>query len=257
MSKIKTLIILLSILLYTNTTAQLAWYPITQQTKPWARWWWLGSAVNQKDLSWNMQSYQAAGLGGLEITPIYGIKGYEKQFIPYLSPQWADVLKYTLKEAKRLDLGIDLANTSGWPFGGPWINNTHESKRMFWKTFELKGGEKLNETLSFLQPPILRAIGTAHKINELKNPIESNENLQLMAIDQVRFERNIPLHTLMAYDEKGKAIDLTKQVDVNGKLNWTAPAESNWKLYAIFQGEHGKMVELAGPGGEVLVIDHV
>jgi len=49
--------------------------------EPWARWWWQGSAVNKKDLKANMQDYQAAGLGGLEITPIYGVYGYEKQFI--------------------------------------------------------------------------------------------------------------------------------------------------------------------------------
>jgi hypothetical protein len=31
------------------------------------------------------------------------------------------MLKYTLQEAKRLDMGIDLANATGWPFGGPWV----------------------------------------------------------------------------------------------------------------------------------------
>ncbi|MCB9247540.1 MAG: hypothetical protein H6613_02915 [Ignavibacteriales bacterium] len=38
-------------------------------------------------------------------------------------------------------------------------------------------------------------------------------------------------------------------------LNWTAP-KGKWKLYAIFQGWHGKMVERAGKGGEGNVIDH-
>ena len=53
----------------------------------------------------------------------------------------------------------------------------------------------------------------------------------------------------MAYSDSGDAVDLTSSVDSDGKLNWTSP-EGNWKLYAVFQGWHGKMVERAGPGAE-------
>jgi hypothetical protein len=48
---------------------------------------------------------------------------------------------------------------------------------------------------------------------------------------------------------------LTNKVDAEGKLDWTA-GTGTWKLYAIFEGSHGKMVERAGPGGEGNVIDH-
>jgi len=72
--------------------AQLKWPSVTKTTKPWTRWWWEGSAVNKTDLTWNLEQYQKAGLGGVEITPIYGIYGYEKQFIEFLSPQWMQVL---------------------------------------------------------------------------------------------------------------------------------------------------------------------
>src|SRR5687768_18118425 len=90
--------------------AQVKWPEVTKQTKPWTRWWWEGSAVNKKDLTWNLEQYKQAGLGGVELTPIYGVKGEEKKFIDFLSPGWMDVFKYTLDETKRLDLGIDLAN---------------------------------------------------------------------------------------------------------------------------------------------------
>ena len=59
----------------------------------------------------------------------------------------------------------------------------------------------------------------------------------------------------MGYSEDGKVVDLTSKVDKEGTLQWTAP-EGNWKLYAVFSGWHGKMVERAGPGGEGNVIDH-
>ena len=34
-----------------------------------------------------MRKYQEANLGGLEITPIYGIHGYEDRFKDFLSPE--------------------------------------------------------------------------------------------------------------------------------------------------------------------------
>lgn len=238
-----------------GANAQITWPGITNQTKPWARWWWEGSAVNKKDLTWNMENLHSAGLGGMEITPIYGVKGRESEFIQYLSPKWVDMLKYTLQEAKRLDMGIDLANATGWPFGGPWVTDADASKELFWKNYDLKGGEKLTEPVTYIQQPLIRSDGVAPKITDLVEPIASNKNLQLMALDQVRFEKRIPLTVLMAYDGKGQAINLTDKVAADGKLNWTAP-EGNWKLYALYMGWHGKMVERAAPGGEGYVIDH-
>ncbi|WP_211309785.1 glycosyl hydrolase [Mucilaginibacter yixingensis] len=239
-----------------NGVAQVKWPAITHQTKPWARWWWEGSAVNKKDLTWNMENYKTAGLGGMEITPIYGVKGHESEFIQYLSPQWMDMLQHTLNEAKRLDMGIDLANATGWPFGGPWVTNEDASKEMFTKTFDVKAGSKLTDAVVYVQQPLIRSDGVAPKIADLKEPIASNKNLQLMALDQVRFEKKVPLAVLMAYNDKGQSLNLTSKVDANGSLDWTAPTGSDWKLYAIFQGFHGKMVERAAPGGEGFVIDH-
>jgi len=58
---------------------------ITQMSKPWTRWWWHGSAVNKADLTFNMENIHQSGIGGVEITPIYGVKGYEKQSIFLIS----------------------------------------------------------------------------------------------------------------------------------------------------------------------------
>jgi hypothetical protein len=236
-------------------SADLDWPQITKQTKPWTRWWWLGNILNRKDLTAEMQKYEAAGLGGLEITPIYGVKGYEDRFINFLSPQWMEMLEFTLKEADRLGMGVDMATGTGWPFGGPWVGADDACKYFAHKTYSLKGGERLRETISFIQRPIVRAVGRRVNISELKDPINANPNLQALALDQVRFEKPLPLQTLMAYSDQGETLDLTGKVSRDGKLDWVAPT-GDWTLYAVFQGWHGKMVERAGPGGEGNVIDH-
>ncbi|HYQ57041.1 MAG TPA: glycosyl hydrolase, partial [Draconibacterium sp.] len=144
---------------------------------------------------------------------------------------------------------------SGWPFGGPWIDAGQACKNLNYKKYSLKAGEKLQEKVEFIQQPLVRAVGKRIDISEVKYPISSNTNLQELALDQVRFEKPLPLQTLMAYNNAGEIIDLTAFVNANGNLDWTAP-EGNWDLYAVFQGWHGKMVERAGTRGEGNVIDH-
>ena len=252
----RTISILIVTCFLQYTKAQIKWPAITRTTKPWTRWWWEGSAVDKPNLTAAMQLYQQAGLGGLEITPIYGVKGAEDKFIDFLSPKWMDMFQHTLAEAKRLNLGIDLANATGWPFGGPWVTPADACKNVNVKTFTLKGGEQLNELIQFTQQPLVRTVGgKTVDIKSLSYPVAANKNLQTYAFDQLRYELPLALNTLMAYNEKGEATELTSKVDATGKLDWTAPA-GEWKLTALFIGWHGKMVERAAPGGEGDVIDH-
>jgi hypothetical protein len=238
-----------------QASSALAWPRVTSQAKPWTRWWWLGSAVNRRDLSTALAQYEQAGLGGLELTPIYGVRGAEAQFIDFLSPEWVGMLEHTLKEANRLGLGVDMATGTGWPFGGPWINGEDACKDLVTKTWEVRGGARLGEPVRVSQKPFVRAVGRRPDIATLREPISANPNLQELALDQVRFEKPLPLQTLMAYSDRGETLDLTSRVRADGALDWVAPP-GRWKLYALFQGWHGKLVERAAPGGEGNVIDH-
>src|SRR5680860_642928 len=257
------------------------WPEITQTMKPWTRWWWQGSAVNKEDLKTNLETYQKAGLGGVEVTPIYGVYGYEDQFIDYLSTAWMDMLSYTIHLADSLGMGVDMATGTGWPFGGPWIGADSACKNMVYKSYTIQGGERLMEPVIYEQEPMVRAVGnklypqlqqhpesvgpvpldTLEKgygrisKDEIKFPVASNENLQILALDQVRFKKQLPLIALMAFSEKGQHLDLTSKVSEEGYLEWEAP-EGTWNIYALFQGWHGKMVERAAPGGEGNVLDH-
>ena len=233
----------------------LAWPEITQVNKPWTRWWWMGSSVDEANLSRSLELYEQAGIGGVEITPIYGVKGKEDQFIEYLSSDWVDRLGFTLEEAGRLNLGVDMATGTGWPFGGPHVEAEDASRYIAHKVYLLQGGERLNETVQFTQQPILRTVNSRPDINDLVEPIRDNDDLQVLSLDQVRFSRPLPLHVLMAYSDNGEVQELTDLVDEEGWLDWTAP-EGNWTLYALFMGWHGKMVERAAPGGEGYAINH-
>ena len=45
-----------------DSTTLLNWPPVTNQTRPWTRWWWHGSAVNKRDLTAEMEKYVATYL---------------------------------------------------------------------------------------------------------------------------------------------------------------------------------------------------
>lgn len=61
--------------------SDLAWPPVTRETRPWSYWWWLGSAVDSTNLTRELQRYRAVGWGGVHIIPIYGAKGWEDRYI--------------------------------------------------------------------------------------------------------------------------------------------------------------------------------
>ncbi len=260
-----------------------AWPAITAEAKPWTRWWWLGSAVDPAHITRELESLARAGFGGVEVTPIYGVRGGEAAFIPYLSDRWVAMLEHTLGEARRLGLGVDLATGTGWPFGGPWVSDDAAARSMVVKTWTVKGGMRLEEPVRLQQTALVRALGNQVyevqetratdprpqgtrdqpltrgnvrpvQIDDLVQPVEANRNLQALALEQVKYPVPVPLVSLMAYSA-GTALDLTDRVAAGGSLDWTAPS-GDWALYAIFAGWHGKLVERAAPGGEGYVIDH-
>src|SRR6478672_9419543 len=172
----KLVFVLLLVSSFSYAYSQLQWPSITTTTKPWTRWWWEGSAVTKNDLTWNLQQFQKAGLGGVEITPIYGVQGYEQSFIKFLSPHWMDVFKHTLNESKRLGLGVDLANATGWPFGGPWVKDEDASKTVYYKTYAVNGGDQLKDLVQYKQEAMVRtANNKAASIDTIKQPVTANK----------------------------------------------------------------------------------
>ncbi len=119
----------------------LDWPPIAREQKPWTRWWWFGSVVDAKNLEMELERLAKAGLGGIELTCLYGAKGYEDQYIRYLSPRWIEMLNTTTRLAEDLDLGVDLPPCSGWIYGGPWVKPNQTVVRAKLETKSLREGE--------------------------------------------------------------------------------------------------------------------
>lgn len=220
----KRKILLVALLVCTFTDAQTVdWPEIQTEAKPAARWWWMGSAVDKENLTRNLDAYAKAGMGTMEITPIYGVQGNEANEIPFLSLPWMEMLQYTESETARLGMQIDMNTGTGWPFGGPEVGIEDAAGKLLITEYELKGGELLKEKIE---------------------------------VTDSRQQPYAKLNRLMAYSDKGRCIDVTDKVTKDGRLQWKAPKD-NWKLIAVFCGKTFQKVKRAAPGGEGYVMDHL
>ena len=126
---------------------QLSWPHLTSQNKPWVWWWWPGSAVDPTNIAAQLQTFQDAGLGGVQIIPIYGIHGGEADYINFLSPKWMQMLNDTVTDAHNLGMGADMALETGWCFGGPTISKDEANAFVVKKTYQVAGGEQFTQVL--------------------------------------------------------------------------------------------------------------
>jgi hypothetical protein len=160
----------------------LAWPAITRLQRPWTYWWWMGSAVDTNNIARSLARFHEAGLGGVHIIPIYGARGWETNYIPYLSPRWMEMLAFTVSEAGRLDMGVDMTTGTGWCFGGPNVTDQEANASPVVKVLEIQSGEAISQKF------------------------DSTKLQALMAFSET--------------DES--KIDLLPKLDADGSVRWTA-----------------------------------
>ena len=136
------LLLFISIVSPTSLLAQ-QWIPIPQEAKPYTRWWWLGSAVDSAGLDYNLTEFAKVGIGGVEITPIYGVQGNDANDIPYLSPRWMRMLRYVEEHGARLGIETNMATGTGWPFGGPLVTKEDAACKL---VFDANGETSVGRT---------------------------------------------------------------------------------------------------------------
>ena len=104
-----------------STVNAQSWPAPRPEAKAGTRWWWMGSAVDRQNLEWNLSEYARAGIGAVEITPLYGVKDNEQHELQFLSMPWMQALKDVQDIAKEKGIEVDMNCGTGWPFGGPLV----------------------------------------------------------------------------------------------------------------------------------------
>ena len=185
------------------TDDPLEWPAVTAEGRPWTRWWWLGDAVDDGDLERELSRLDEVGIGGVEVTPVYGVEGEEHRALDFLSDAWLERLEHTVSEATARGMGVDAVPGTGWHYGGPSVGFEESAMKFDTETFRLDGG-----------------------------PFEAE-------FDPDR------LQTVVAYDDDGRAVELTAEVDDTGRIEWQPP-DGSWSVIAVV-GRMGRDVKRAAP----------
>ncbi|MBN1131939.1 MAG: DNA-binding protein [Bacteroidales bacterium] len=121
-----------------------------ESARPWVFWYWMHGAYSKDGITADLEAMKKAGIGGAFLVPIKGITDpplYEPS-INQLSPEWWDILKYTLDEARRCGIIITMHASDGFATaGGPWITPELSMQKVVWTEKRIKNGENFNGTV--------------------------------------------------------------------------------------------------------------
>lgn len=153
----KRIFILCSVCCCLTAAIAQSWPTPRPEAKAGTRWWWLGSAVDKENLQWNLSEYALVGIGAVEITPLYGVQGNDKNNIPFLSPEWMQALKMVEDIARPLGIEVDMNCGTGWPFGGPHISLDQAACKAIFKDSLVDGSPVYSVEIGRTQQKVKRA----------------------------------------------------------------------------------------------------
>ena len=142
-------------------------------SKLFARWWWNGTRVCEKEIVRELDSMQRAGFGGVEINSIAFPDRYKDTLgfaqVPWLSDRWLELVDFTMREAAARGMYSDLIVGSGWPFGAEFLSRDEQIKMMALGTMEFEGPCKVtvrtDDLIRSATPKLLSA--NRDKLSEL------------------------------------------------------------------------------------------
>ena len=247
-NNIKLLIILFVNLLsynsYTQNKIISPWPESTNINQPWARWWWMGSAVDKQNLKKSLVDFHKAGIGGVEITPIYGVKGEENNFIDYLSPKWMEMLDYTIHVSDSLHMQVDMVLGTGWPYGGSHVTMPHAATKLIVEKYQLKKNETIDRSIK------LQDAKEKTPADLLYVVAYGSDGSYVNLTDQIK-NKNSKLNDKGI---EGSSLALPNTLEPN-KLKWKAK-KTDYTIYAVFSGKTGQQVKRSAPGGKGYTLDH-
>lgn len=193
---------------------------VADADKPWAYWWWLKGNVDEASITSDLTAMKQAGFGGLLM---FDARGYhEGHVVPppsrmeFMSPEWRKLLKFAIQKASELGLqvSVNLSSCAG-ALKGPWEVGDDAPKKFIWSARQVPGNQRFAATLT-------KPAGRFWQV----------------ATFGVRHEQAAPAVADKWQDVAPKlsdklvaaeVVDLTPQVDSQGRLTWDVPA-GQWTL---------------------------
>ncbi len=228
--------------------------------RPWVYWFWINNNVTRKGITADLEAMKRVGIGGVLIMDI-DLKvigdGTPEGPVKFMDEQWKELFLFSVREAKRLGLEINMANDAGWTgSGGPWITPEYAMQTVVSSDTTVNGGRMVE--LSLPQPPskgdFYRDIATLAVQDQVNSARYKIENLAMKAVFAKsgifnQFAKpDIPTPDDVAI-QPDKVIDISKFTDQSGHLKWEAPG-GKWTIMRFGHTYTGAVNKPGASGGE-------
>jgi hypothetical protein len=237
--------------------------------RPGVYWYFMDGNLNGKEMTADLESMKAAGLGNLVFLEVD--IGMPKGPVKFMSEPWQERFVQTVRDAERLGIDITLGIGPGWcGSGGPWVKPEQSMQHLVFSSVELKGPRSYS---ALLPMPAQRStqfhtMASPYYVDVAVLAFPSRKALIADIDEKALFSRG-PfssasvkpyLPTAARYAEPGPAgiiqpneiVDLTKQLKPDGSLNWNVPA-GDWTIVRMGRrvtGASSRPAPLAGEGLE-------
>jgi hypothetical protein len=137
-----------------KTTAQSSYQVIpSQNAKPWVFWYWMQGGVSKAGITADLEAMKEVGIGGAYLMPIKGPANppVYTPAIQQLTPEWWEMVRFSMSEAKRLGLQMGMHVSDGFALaGGPWIRPEQSMQKVVSASVHVSGGKRFNKNCLYL-----------------------------------------------------------------------------------------------------------
>ncbi len=114
--------------------------------RPGVYWYFMDGNLNGKEMTADLESMKAAGLGNLVFLEVD--IGMPKGPVRFMSEPWQERFVQTVRDAERLGIDITLGIGPGWcGSGGPWVKPEQSMQHLVFSSVELKGPQSYSAML--------------------------------------------------------------------------------------------------------------
>lgn len=241
-----------------------------KSARPYTFWNWVNGNVSKDGITKDLETMKTLGISGFELFDA-GFN-FPNGGLIYNSPQYHNMVKFTLSEANRLGLEAGFHNASGWSSsGGPWITPELSMKTLVWSETKLVGGQA--KIIALNTPDLNLFKGKpGHTTNNntfykdvvvlaFPTPISDTTRLQNWEEKSLRSLAAEPekfIATTASYEDaiifEKEIVNISDNMDMTGKLNWTVPS-GNWTIIRFGYTSNGALNRPASRGAIGLEVD--
>ena len=211
--------------------------------RPWVYWFWNNGNVTSNGITADLEAMQRVGIGGALIMDVVERFAPPQGTAEFMSAEWQNLFQFSVQEAARLGLEINMANGPGWcGSSGPWITPELSMQKIVSTDTVVSGPTNFSAVLP--QPNT----GSAKKGHDFLDSSVKYQNyyedIAVLAIPQ----------TADGIVPRAAVVDLTAKLGPAGKLNWDVPA-GNWIIQRIGHTTTGSSTRPPVVGGNGLECD--